>query len=107
MNCDSLTDLNKSLLFGVIEAALVVILPASTAFATIDASLQMQLGNPSGAIVDTNNHAHYLVQRGSNLRAQPVFTTVATGIAGQVGTTSYTDTTATNNVPYFYRVGVQ
>ena len=63
MNCDSLTDLNKSLSFGVIVAALVVILPASTAFATIDASLQMQLGNPSGAIVDTNNHAHYLVQR--------------------------------------------
>ena len=63
MNCGSLTELNKSLLFGVIVAALVVILPASTAFATIDASLQMQLGNPSGAIVDTNNHAHYLVQR--------------------------------------------
>src|SRR5271163_2231413 len=31
--------------------------------ATIDASLQMQLGNPSGAIVDTNNHDHYLIQR--------------------------------------------
>src|ERR1035438_6222031 len=31
--------------------------------ATIDASLQMQLGNPSGATGDTNNHAHYLIQR--------------------------------------------
>jgi len=35
-------------------------LPAS---AFIDINLQMQLGNPSGAIVDTNNHNHYLVQR--------------------------------------------
>ncbi len=31
--------------------------------ATIDASLQMQLGNPSGASADTNNHTHYLIQR--------------------------------------------
>ncbi len=31
--------------------------------ATIDASLQMQLGNPSGATTDTNNHDHYLIQR--------------------------------------------
>ena len=31
--------------------------------ATIDATLQMQLGNPSGATADTNNHNHYLIQR--------------------------------------------
>ncbi len=31
--------------------------------AIINASLQMQLGNPSGAITDTNNHNHYLIQR--------------------------------------------
>ena len=31
--------------------------------ATIDAALQMQLGNPSGATADPNNHSHYLIQR--------------------------------------------
>jgi DNA/RNA endonuclease G (NUC1) len=35
----------------------------SPADAFIDASLQMQLGNPSGTIVDTNNHDHFLIQR--------------------------------------------
>src|ERR1035437_4036128 len=33
------------------------------ASATIDVSLQIQLGNPSNASADTNNHAHYLIQR--------------------------------------------
>lgn len=31
--------------------------------AYIDVTLQMQLGNPSGATADANNHDHYLVQR--------------------------------------------
>jgi endonuclease G len=31
--------------------------------AIIDVSLQLQLGNPSGATVNTNNHDHYLIQR--------------------------------------------
>ena len=31
--------------------------------ATIDASLQMQLGNPTSATANTNNHDHYLIQR--------------------------------------------
>jgi DNA/RNA endonuclease G (NUC1) len=39
------------------------ILSTSPALAAIDATLQMQLGNPSGAIADTNNHNHYLIQR--------------------------------------------
>ena len=31
--------------------------------AYIDINLQMQLGNPSGATADTNNHTHFLIQR--------------------------------------------
>ena len=50
-------------LFLITASAAVVFFLVPCANATIDASLQMQLGNPSGAIVDTNNHNHYLIQR--------------------------------------------
>ena len=35
----------------------------TTAGLFLDVTLQMQLGNPSGATADTNNHQHYLIQR--------------------------------------------
>jgi hypothetical protein len=44
----------------------------------------------------------YLLQRSTNL---PSFITIQS-ITGLSGTTSYQDTSATNNVPYLYRVGV-
>ena len=43
--------------------ACVLFFAALQAGAIIQTSLQMQLGNPSGATADTNNHNHYLIQR--------------------------------------------
>jgi hypothetical protein len=45
----------------------------------------------------------YNLQRSTNLTS---FTTIQTNISGLAGTTSYTDTTATNSGPYFYRIDV-
>lgn len=47
----------------------------------------------------------YYVQRSTNL--SDGFITIVSNRLGSAGTTSYADTTATNTVPYFYRVGVQ
>ncbi|MEI8291412.1 MAG: choice-of-anchor Q domain-containing protein [Verrucomicrobiota bacterium] len=49
----------------------------------------------------------YYLQRGTNLAAQPPFTSLVSNLTGQAVSTSYTDSTATNATPYFYRIGVQ
>ena len=87
------------------------LLSATLAGATIDASLQMQLGNPSNATTDTNNHDHYLIQRTveaidySDHFGEPVWASwdLTAGDVGSAPRSSsyYTDT---NLPPNFYRV---
>ncbi len=89
--------------------AALLLFVALRASATINASLQMQLGNPSGATADTNNHAHYLVQRtvealdyNDNL-GQPNWASWDL-TAGDIGTNSRsTFVTDTNLPPNFTR----
>jgi hypothetical protein len=48
----------------------------------------------------------YFLERSTNLSATPPFTPLATGIPGQTGTTSFTDSNAALAPRLFYRVGV-
>jgi hypothetical protein len=49
----------------------------------------------------------YFLERSTNLAGPPpIFTPLTTGISGQPGTSTYTDTNAPSG-PVFYRVGVQ
>ena len=50
-------------LFPLAISAAALLLPIFQASAIIDATLQMQLGNPTGATADPSNHVHYLIQR--------------------------------------------
>ncbi len=92
-----------------IIASLFLVMPQAGAM--IDAALQMQLGNPSGAIADTNNHDHYLIQRtvealdysdhlGEAVWASWDLTAADIGGSGR-NSTYYPDT---NLPPNFYRV---
>ena len=49
----------------------------------------------------------YLIQRATALGAMPAFSTVTSNLYIYSSLGTYTDTTATNAGPYFYRVGVQ
>ena len=49
----------------------------------------------------------YKVERSANLTLAPPFIEIATNIGGQVESTTYVDTTAVGQGPYFYRVGVE
>ena len=50
-------------LFPILVGASALVFAVLQVRATIGTSLQMQLGNPSGATANPNNHDHYLIQR--------------------------------------------
>ncbi len=65
--------------------------------------------NAPGLVItwqSVSNRVYYL-QRATDFSQIPAFTSIRSNIVGQTGTTSTIDISATNNSPYFYRVGVQ
>lgn len=64
MRGDSKSNMFKSFSRGLVASCAVLLaFSVFRAEAVIDSTLQMQLGNPSLATADTNNHSHYLIQR--------------------------------------------
>lgn len=65
--------------------------------------------DPSGVTVTWQSVGgiSYYIQRAANLSDNPAFISIQSNVVGQAGSTSYKDTTATGNGPYYYRVGVQ
>jgi hypothetical protein len=67
------------------------------------------INSPTGLDVSWQSVAtrSYFLERATSLADVPAFLLCASNIAGQSGLTMFTDTTATNAGPYFYRVGIQ
>jgi DNA/RNA endonuclease G (NUC1) len=98
-------------LFPMLLSLTALLFSGPPAGAIIDVTLQMQLGNPSGATADSNNHDHYLIQRPveamdySDNLGEPIWVSwdLTTSDVGNI-TRSGSYFTDTNLPPGFYRV---
>jgi len=76
-----------------------------------DAASVLQLASPSSGVSGLTvtwqsvTNVTYYLQRTSDLTGG--FTSIVSNLVGQTGSTTYLDTGATGDGPYFYRVGVQ
>jgi hypothetical protein len=67
---------------------------------------QLFPGNTTVLWTSVTNRS-YVLELSTSLLEPMLFTPVATNLPGQLGTTSYTDTSAAGPGPFFYRVRVQ
>jgi hypothetical protein len=74
-------------------------------------ALRVLSASPAGTNVTVSwqsvSGVSYFLERSTNLWASPPFRPLVTGIPGQAGTTTYTDTNTASQSPLFYRVGVK
>jgi len=74
-------------------------------------ALRLTSASPAGGDVTVTWQSvasvDYFVERSTNLSASSPFSLLVPSLAGQPGTTTFTDTNAANLAPLFYRVGVK
>src|SRR5207247_2633020 len=72
-----------------------------------DAPPQATVQSEKLILYSVGRQAAFISKSPTNPATEPPFLPLATGIVGQPGTTTFTDTNAVGAGPFFYRVGVR